>query len=201
MTIYMFILTLFQRKDLSRRMQQNRPRNRLQTPKSSITNARLTDENAEFTLNNAENYETATAYVAEYTENGTLAAVKCQDITIDSAVQKVTVPFAKKNAENSVKIMVWQDMKPLSDAVSLNNSAVPADYMAYYSFDGNYENGGSKSNVTTENVGVTKISNYSGNKVYGGSMSEKRRKPAQTPRHTLTRHMTERAYHLTAHTE
>ena len=43
----------------------------------------------------------------------------------------------------------------------------PADYMAYYSFDGNYENGGSKSNVTTENVGVTKISNYSGNKVYG----------------------------------
>lgn len=139
------------------------------TPKSSITNARLTDENAEFTLNNAENYETATAYVAEYTENGTLAAVKCQDITIDSAVQKVTVPFAKKNAENSVKIMVWQDMKPLSDAVSLNNSAVPADYMAYYSFDGNYENGGSKSNVTTENVGVTKISNYSGNKVYGGS--------------------------------
>lgn len=42
-------------------------------------------------------------------------------------MQKVTVPFAKKNAENSVKIMVWQDMKPLSDAVSLNNSAVPAE--------------------------------------------------------------------------
>ncbi len=58
----------------------------------------------------------------------------------------------------------------------LTTQLFPADYMAYYSFDGNYENGGSKSNVTTENVGVNKISNYSGNKGVRRFKSEKRRK-------------------------
>lgn len=141
------------------------------TPKPTVSNVKFENGNISFTINNAEDYETVTVYVAEYNENSTLAAVKVKEVEVKDIEQAVSMPYEKISSDNATKIMIWQEMKPITDAVVVQEISAPTGYAAYYSFDDSYDGIIGESGHTTENVGVMSISKsgYGGNSIYGGT--------------------------------
>ncbi len=81
----------------------------------------LSTDTMSFKLYNAKSagMEDLRAYAAEYTTDGRLVKVEVKDkfpeVTSDAATD-ITVPFTKTNAADSVKLLVWKDMAPVSQS-------------------------------------------------------------------------------------
>ncbi len=103
----------------------------------------LSTDTMSFKLYNAKSAGTKNlhAYAAEYTADGRLVKVEVKDkfpeVTSDAAAD-ITVPFTKTNAADSVKLLVWKDMAPVSQSApeSTTLKAV-ADVKNHTTKDGN----------------------------------------------------------------
>ena len=86
------------------------------------------DGKAQFTLYNLTegNSSELDAYVAEFDANGLVKVVKkslAEDAAASGGTLDVSIPFEKKNADDDVKVLVWDDMEP----VVIYNPPAPED--------------------------------------------------------------------------
>lgn len=92
------------------------------------------DGTASFTLHGSRNANLSTvkAYLAEYDSNNTLVSLlsvkPLKDEVIESARHEVTIPYTKVNAEDSVKLFVWDDMEPLDEIPATNRYEIAELY-------------------------------------------------------------------------
>ena len=87
-------------------------------PGMRINGKSINNTHASFTLLGGKTSDVSklAAYVAEYDEYGTLANVTTKTFTneeITSDSYDVSIPYTKENAENTVKLFVWDNMEPL----------------------------------------------------------------------------------------
>ncbi len=96
----------------------------------TITNKQTSADKVTFTVNNAEGTSGAKAYAAEYDTNGKLLGVGTADVSIASAAQDVTVDYARKSQDSTIKVFLWNEKnEPIaSEGESDKTSKFGADF-------------------------------------------------------------------------
>ena len=108
--------------------------------KASVENVKEESGKITFTLKNMENEKKVTAYIAEYDANNTLAGVNMKEIVVNSSSENAEIDYARKSPDNTLKLFVWKDMKPIVDAIEVKASAKPVEVPNNMLFGMNFDN-------------------------------------------------------------
>ncbi len=97
------------------------------------------EDGMNFRLTNANKYDKVTAYVAEY-ENDALISVETKEITAATAKEDIKIDYARKSDTSELKLLIWHDMIPAAEAVTVTATEYPykfpEGYTSYFKFDG-----------------------------------------------------------------
>lgn len=104
---------------------------------ANISGQYIKDGTVNFAITGSRKYDTVNTYIAEYNDEKELVGITAKDVVIEGNLQEVSIPYTKKNEENTLKIFAWYDLMPESAGaeVTAENKDIFFGLTSHFAFD------------------------------------------------------------------